>query len=83
MITTVTTVTTTTVTTFALGGALGAVAVVALILMLIARELSTAEAENQRAGGVFRALSLYLLAPILSLLMVFAIVVAVKVFSVL
>ncbi len=83
MITTVTTVTTTTVTTFALAGSLGAIAVIALILMLVARELSTAEGEDVKKGGALGPLAAYLLVPILSLLVVFAVIVAVKVLEVL
>lgn len=64
-------------------GALGALAVVALILLLIAKELSSAEVESGRAGPRLSTFSRYVVMPIVPLLVVFAVIVAVKVWEVL
>lgn len=63
-------------------GALGGVAVAALIALLIARELTGAQV---RGGGGERLglFSRYLAIPIIPLLLVFAVIVAVKVWEVL
>ncbi len=65
-----------------LAGVFGAAAVVSLILLLIARELSSAHAEESGSSRS-RILSRTLLVPIAPLLAVFAFIVAVKVLEVL
>ena len=73
-----------TLTTVALvAGTLGAVAVVALLLLLITKELSSAEAQGDKAGESLQTLSRYVVIPIIPLLLVFAVIVAVKVWEVL
>lgn len=62
---------------------LGGVGVVALILLLISRELSTAELESGKESRPLKTLSRYVIVPILPLLLVFAVIVAQKVAEVL
>lgn len=90
MITTVVTTTTTTTTTTAtttvttlFGASLGAIAVVALILLLISKELGSAEAEGGRRGPRLAFFLKALNIPIVSLLAVFVAIVAAKVLEVL
>lgn len=83
MVTTVVTTTTTTTVASVLGAALGAVAVVALIVFLVVRELASAEAERGRVGPRFEFFLKSLNVPIVSLLAVFAAIVAAKVLAVL
>ena len=59
-------------------GTLGGVAVVALIFLLIMKELSSAEMGSGRAGTRLKTLSRYVVIPIVPLLLVFAVIVAVK-----
>lgn len=63
-------------------GALGGIAVAALIFLLIARELSGAHVRSEGAERL-SLFSHYLAIPIVPLLVVFAVVVAVKVWEVL
>lgn len=64
-------------------GALGALAVVALVFLLIAKELSGAEVEAGRGGPRLQSFSRYVVLPIVPLFLVFAVIVAVKVWEVL
>lgn len=64
-------------------GAVGGIAVVALIFLLIAKELSSAEVESGRAGRRLGTFARYVVLPIVPLLLVFAAIVAVKVWEVL
>ncbi len=66
-----------------IAGTLGGIAVVALIFLLITKELSSAEVESGKASEKLDTLSRYLLIPIVPLLLVFAVIVAVKVWEVL
>ncbi len=66
-----------------IAGTLGGIAVVALIFLLITKELSSAEVESGRASEKLDTLSRYVLIPIVPLLLVFAVIVAVKVWEVL
>ena len=65
------------------GGLLIATAIVALIVLLIAKELGSAEVGGERRHPRLRFLVATLNAPILSLLAVFIVVVAVKVWEIL
>ncbi len=69
--------------TVVMAGTLGGIAIVALIFLLIARELSSAEVEAGGDRPRLDALSRYVLVPIAPLLVVFAVIVAVKVWEVL
>jgi ABC-type transport system involved in multi-copper enzyme maturation permease subunit len=83
MVTTVVTTTTVTTVTSLVGAALGVVAVLTLIVLLIAKELGSAEEESGRKS---RRLAFFLKAvnvPIVPLLAVFAAIVAAKVLEVL
>ncbi|MFQ5838519.1 MAG: hypothetical protein ACE5HJ_07025 [Thermoplasmata archaeon] len=64
-------------------GTLGGIAVVSLIFLLIMKELSSAEVESGRASKKLRVFSRYVVIPIVPLLLVFAVIVAVKVWEVL
>ncbi len=66
-----------------IAGTLGGIAVVALILLLITKELSSAEVESGRKSRRLETLSRYVVIPIVPLLLVFAVIVAVKVWEVL
>ncbi|MEE9236677.1 MAG: hypothetical protein V3U52_02665 [Thermoplasmata archaeon] len=66
-----------------IAGTLGGIAVVALIFLLITKELSSAEVESGRASEKLDTLSRYVVIPIVPLLLVFAVIVAVKVWEVL
>jgi ABC-type nickel/cobalt efflux system permease component RcnA len=66
-----------------IAGTLGGIAVVALIFLLIVKELSSAEVESGRASKRLEVLSRYVVIPIVPLLLVFAVIVAVKVWEVL
>ncbi len=66
-----------------IAGTLGGIAVVALIFLLITKELSSAEVESGRASEKLDTLSRYVVIPIVPLLIVFAVIVAVKVWEVL
>ncbi len=66
-----------------IAGTLGGIAVVALIMLLITKELSSAEVESGRKSERLMALSRYVVIPIVPLLLVFAVIVAVKVWEVL
>ncbi len=66
-----------------IGGTLGGIAVVALIFLLVMKELSSAEVESGRASKTLETLSRYVVMPIIPLLLVFAVIVAVKVWEVL
>ncbi len=66
-----------------IAGTLGGIAVVALIFLLITKELSSAEVESGKASKKLDTLSRYVLIPIVPLLLVFAVIVAVKVWEVL
>ena len=83
MITTVATSAVTATAVALAAGTLGAVAVVALLLLLITRELSSAEAQSGSGGRRPQTLSRYVVIPIIPLLLVFAVIVAVKVWEVL
>ncbi len=84
MITTIATSTIVSATTAALvAGTLGGIALVALIFLLITKELSSAAVESGRAGTTLKILSRYVVIPIVPLLLVFAVIVAVKVWEVL
>ncbi|MFQ5885298.1 MAG: hypothetical protein ACE5IO_09385 [Thermoplasmata archaeon] len=80
----ITTVTTTTVmSAVALGTGLGVAAVIALIMLLIAKELSTAEVEGGGGSERLRNLASMLTIPIASLMLVFMVIVATKIWEVL
>lgn len=66
-----------------IAGTLGGIAVVSLIFLLIMKELSSAEVESGRASKKLRVFSRYVVIPIVPLLLVFAVIVAVKVWEVL
>jgi hypothetical protein len=66
-----------------IAGTLGGIAVVALIFLLIMKELSSAEVESGRASKKLEFFSRYVVIPIVPLLLVFAVIVAVKVWEVL
>ena len=65
-----------------LGATLGAAAVASLILLLIVRELSSAHSE-ETGNSKSRSLASTLLVPLAPLLVVFAFIVAAKIFEVL
>lgn len=78
----ITTVTTTTVmSAVALGAGLGVVAVIALIVLLIAKELSSAEGDGKNEK--LKNLASILTIPIVSLMLVFMVIVATKIWEVL
>jgi len=80
----ITTVTTTTVmSAVALGAGLGVVAVIALIVLLIAKELSSAEVEGGGKNEKLKNLASILTIPIVSLMLVFMVIVATKIWEVL
>lgn len=80
----ITTVTTAALTSSALVAAgLGAAAVISLITLLIMKELSSAELESGRDSPRLRFFAASLNVPIVALLLVFAVIVAVKVWEVL
>ena len=80
----ITTVTTTTVmSAVALGAGLGVVAVIALIVLLIAKELSSAEVEGGGKNEKLQNLASILTIPIVSLMLVFMVIVATKIWEVL
>lgn len=80
----ITTVTTTTImTAVAIGTGLGVAAVIALIILLIAKELSTAEMEDGANSEKLRNLASVLTIPIASLMLVFMVIVATKILEVL
>ncbi|MCJ2557273.1 MAG: hypothetical protein LN415_09260 [Candidatus Thermoplasmatota archaeon] len=80
----ITTVTTTTVlSAAAIGTGLGVAAVIALIILLIAKELSTAELEGGVNNEKLRNLASILTIPIASLMLVFMVIVATKIWEVL
>jgi len=85
MITTATTAATASVslTPTALAATLGAIAVVSLILLLIMKELASAEVEGGRESKRLRSFVSNLNVPIVPLLIVFVVIVAVKVWEVL
>ena len=64
-------------------GALGGIAVATLIALLIGRELTGAHGRSEEASNRVRLFSRYLAIPIVPLLLVFAVIVAVKVWQVL
>lgn len=64
-------------------GALGGIAVAALLALLITRELTGAQVLGGQGGERLRVFSRYLAIPIIPLLLVFAVIVAVKVWEVL
>ena len=79
----ITTVTTTTVmSAVAMGAGLGVAAVIALIILLIAKELSSAEVEGKN-NEKLKNLASILTIPIASLMFVFMFVVATKIWEVL
>lgn len=82
VITTVTT-TTTVSSAIAMGAGFGATAVIMLILFLIMKELSTAEVEEGRNKEELEKLASILTIPIVSLLIVFALIVLTKIMEVL
>jgi len=81
----ITTVTTTTTVSSAIGMAsgLGAVAVIMLIIFLIMKELSSAEVEDKMHSERLRNLASILTVPVVSLLVVFAVIVMAKIWEVL
>ncbi len=83
MITTVTTAALAGLATPAVAVSLGAVAVISLIIFLIMKELSTAELESGKKSPKLSSLASNLNVAILPLLMVFAVIVAVKVAEIL
>lgn len=79
----ITTVTTTTVmSAVAMGAGLGVAAVIALIILLIAKELSSAEVEGKN-NEKLKNLASILTIPIASLMFVFMFIVATKIWEVL
>ena len=66
----------------ALGAGLGVAAVIALIVLLIAKELSSAEGEGDK-NEKLRNLASILTIPIASLMLVFVFIVATKIWEVL
>lgn len=66
----------------ALGTGLGVAAVIALIVLLIAKELSSAEGEGAKSEKL-RNLASILTIPIASLMLVFMVIVATKIWEVL
>lgn len=79
----ITTVTTTTVmSAVAMGAGLGVAAVIALIILLIAKELSSAEVEGKNSEKL-KNLASILTIPIASLMFVFMFIVATKIWEVL
>ena len=80
----ITTVTTTTVmSAVALGAGLGVISMIALVFLLIAKELSTAEVEGGRNNEKLRNFASVLTIPIASLVLVFMVIVATKIWEVL
>lgn len=82
VITTVTT-TTTVSSAVAMASGLGAVAVIMLIVFLIMKELSSAEVEDKKNSERLRNLASILTVPVVSLLVVFAVIVMAKIWEVL
>ncbi len=66
-----------------IAGTLGGIAVVTLIFLLITKELTSAEVESGKASRKLESLSRFVVIPIVPLLVVFAVIVAVKVWEVL
>lgn len=62
---------------------LGAIAVVMLIIFLIMKELSSAEVEDKKSSERLRNLASILTIPVVSLLVVFAVIVMAKIWEVL
>ena len=83
MITTVTTAALAGLATPAIAASLGAATVISLIIFLIMKELSTAELEGGKSSPRLSSLASNLNVAILPLLIVFAVIVAVKVVEVL
>ena len=83
MITTVTTAALAGTVTAALAASLGVAAVLSLIIFLMMREISSAELESGKAAPRLKFFTKSLNVAILPLLVVFAVIVAVKIFEIL